>query len=117
MREQVRRMLHWWLRVLDETLAHARFQVLMRLLRCEMTWLFKAGQTCGVAKTEGVRREILKVYEALWIFVCLEGAEPTNNADEREIRPGVLWRKGSFGTQNAKGFCSVEAMVTAVATP
>ena len=42
--------------------------------------------------------------------------EPTNNAAERAIRPGVLWRKGSFGTQSADGSRFVEAMMTMVAT-
>ncbi len=61
-------------------------------------------------------REILKVRQALWTFVHLEGVEPTNNAAERAIRPGVLWRKGSFGTQSAQGSRFVEAMMTVVAT-
>jgi transposase len=42
--------------------------------------------------------------------------EPTTNAAERALRPGVLWRKGSFGTQSAEGSRFVEAMMTAVAT-
>jgi hypothetical protein len=42
--------------------------------------------------------------------------EPANNAAERAIRPGVLWRKGSFGTQSAEGSRFVEAMMTVVAT-
>ena len=41
---------------------------------------------------------------------------PTNNVAERAIRPGVLWRKGSFGTQSADGSRFVEAMMTVVAT-
>jgi transposase len=45
-----------------------------------------------------------------------EGVEPTNNAAERAIRPGVLWRNGSLGTQRAEGSCFVEAMMTGVAT-
>ena len=88
----------------------------MRPIRREVERLLEAGQTCGVPKTEGVCREILKVYEALWTFVRLEGVEPTNNAAERAIRPGVLWRKGSFGTQSADGSRFVEAMMTVVAT-
>jgi transposase len=32
-----------------------------------------------------------------------EGVELTNNAAERAIRPGVLWRKGRFGTQSPEG--------------
>ena len=89
---------------------------LMRPIRCQVARLLKAGQTCGVAKTEGVCREVLKVYDALWTFVRVEGVEPTNNAAERAIRPGVLWRKGSFGTQSAHGSRFVEAMMTVVAT-
>ena len=34
----------------------------------------------------------------------------------RAMRPGVLWRKGSFGTQSAQGSRFVEAMMTVVAT-
>ena len=46
----------------------------------------------------------------------VEGVEPTNNAAERAIRPGVLWRKGSFGTQSAAGSRFVESMLTVVST-
>jgi transposase len=42
--------------------------------------------------------------------------EPTNNAAERSIRPGVQWRKGSFGTQSEAGSRFVESMLTVVAT-
>ena len=34
----------------------------------------------------------------------------------RAMRPGVLWRKGSLGTQSAQGARFVEAMMTVVAT-
>ena len=34
----------------------------------------------------------------------------------RAIRPGVLWRKGSCGTQSAQGTRLVEAMMTVGAT-
>jgi transposase len=78
--------------------------------------LLEAGSTCGTPKTEGVCREILKRHQALWTFVHLEGVEPTNNAAERAIRPGVLWRKGSVGTQSAQGSRFVEAIMTVVAT-
>jgi transposase len=59
---------------------------------------------------------VLKVYDALWTFVRVEGVEPTNHAAARAIRPGVLWRQGSFGTQSANGSRFVEAMMTVVAT-
>jgi transposase len=116
LRTQARQMFHWWHQVRDGTLTHAQFQVLMRPIRRQVARLLKAGQTCGVAKTEGVCREVLKVYDALWTFVRVEGVEPTNNAAERAIRLGVLWRKGSFGTQSTHGSRFVEAMMTVVAT-
>jgi transposase len=85
-------------------------------VRRERAQRLEAGQTCGVPKTEGTCREILKLRQALWTFVRHDGVEPTNNAAERAIRPGVLWRKGSFGTQSAEGSRVVEAMMTVVAT-
>lgn len=116
LREQAHQMFHAWHRVRDGSITYAQFRVAMRPIRRAVARLLKAGQTCGVAKTEGVCREVLKVYEALWTFVRVEGVEPTNNAAERAIRPGVLWRKGSFGTQSAHGSRFVEAMMTVVAT-
>jgi transposase len=35
---------------------------------------------------------------------------------ERSIRPGVLWRKGSCGTQSEAGSRFVESLMTVVAT-
>jgi transposase len=116
LRGQARQMFLWWHRVRDRTLAHTTFARYMWPIRREVERLLEAGQTCGVPKTEGMCREILKVRQALWTFVRHAGVEPTNNAAERAIRPGVLWRKGSFGTQSADGSRFVEAMMTVVAT-
>ena len=116
LKAQARQMFHGWHRVRDGTLAHASFGRYMRPIRRELERLLEAGQICGVPKTEGVCREILKRCQALWTFVRHAGVEPTNNAAERAIRPGVLWRKGSFGTHSAQGSRFVEAMMTVVAT-
>ncbi len=116
LRAQARQMFHWWHRVRDGTLAHPTFARYMWPVRREVERLLDAGQRCGVPKTEGTCREILKLRQALWTFVRHEGVEPTNNAAERAIRPGVLWRKGSFGTQSAEGSRFVEVMMTVVAT-
>jgi transposase len=116
LRDQTRQLFHWWHRVRDGTLAHASLASYMRPVQREVERLLEEGQRCGVQKTEGVCREILKRPQALWTFVRHEGVEPTNNTAERAIRPGVLWRKGSFGTQNPEGSRFVEVMMTAVAT-
>ena len=63
-----------------------------------------------------VQREILALEPALWTFVHEEGVEPTNNAGERIVRAGVLWRKRSFGTDSTNGSRFVERILTVVAT-
>jgi transposase len=48
--------------------------------------------------------------------VQVEGVAPTNKTAERALRPGVLWRKGSGGTQSAEGSRLVASMMTVGAT-
>jgi transposase len=45
-------------------------------------------------------------------FVDVQGIEPTNNAAERVLRPAVMYRKLSFGTQSEGGSHFVEHMLT-----
>jgi transposase len=109
-------MFTWWHRVREGTRKHSTFRSSMPPLRREVERLLEAGSCCGVPKTAGTCRDILKRREALWTFVQVKGVEPTKNTAERSIRPGVLWRKGSFGTQSAAGSRFVESMMTVVAT-
>ena len=76
----------------------------------------RQGTACDHGKTAGTCRDILKREEALWTFVHVNGVEPTNNFGEQQIRPGVLWRNGSFGTQSEAGSHFVERIMTTVAT-
>jgi transposase len=114
--EQARQMFTWWHRVREGTLARSTFRSYMTPLRREVERLLEVGSQCGMAKTKGTCQEILKRREALWTFVQVAGVEPTNNTAERAIRPGVQWRKGSFGTQSEDGSRFVESMMTVVAT-
>jgi transposase len=61
-------------------------------------------------------QELLRLWDALWTFAEVAGIEPTNNAAERALRPAVLWRKGSDGTQSDGGSRFVERMLTVSAT-
>lgn len=61
-------------------------------------------------------RQLLKVETALWLFVEVEDVEPTNNSAERAIRPAVLWKKTSFGSQSENGSIFVARMLTVVST-
>ena len=46
----------------------------------------------------------------------MDGVEPTNNVSERALRPAVLWRKGSFGSDSEAGTRFAERLLTVVAT-
>lgn len=113
---QAHQMFTWWHRVREGTLKRSTFRSYMTPLRREVERLLEAGSRCGEPKTAGTCRDILKRREALWTFVQVDGVEPTNNTAERALRPGVLWRKGSFGTQSEEGSRFVESMMTVVAT-
>jgi transposase len=113
---QAHQMFAWWHRVREGTLQRSTFRSSMTPLRREVERLLDVGSRCGVPKTAGTCRDILKRRQALWTFVQVVGVEPTNNTAERAIRPGVLWRKGSFGTQSAEGSRFVESMLTVVTT-
>ena len=87
-------------------------------LLLEMGSSYKAikGENSALALTSRACKELLKVEPAMWLFVKVEGVEPTNNAAERAIRPAVLWRKNSFGTQSANGSVFVARIFTVVMT-
>lgn len=75
-----------------------------------------AQEKTPLAKTVRTCRQLLKVEQALWLFVSVEGVEPTNNAAERAIRPAVIWRRTSFGSQTQAGSTFVARMLTVVTT-
>ena len=60
--------------------------------------------------------ELLNVEQALWLFVRVTGIEPTNNAAERALRPAVIWRQTSLGTQSVLGSQFVARMLTVTLT-
>ena len=106
----------WWHRVRDGTLTRATFRRYMGPLRQRVEGLLFLGRRGPHAPTAATCREILALAPALWTFVRVPGVEPTNNAAERALRPGVLWRKGSFGSHSAAGSRFAERMLTVAAT-
>lgn len=86
------------------------------LLRAGADYCLKKGDQSLRAKTARTCRELLKMEEALWLFVEQEGVEPANNAAERAIRPAVLWRQVSFGTESESGSQFVARLLTVAAT-
>jgi transposase len=74
------------------------------------------GQDNPDRKAEALCRELTKWWPALWTFPRVEFIEPTNNVAERALRPAVLWRKGSFGTDSEAGSRLAERLLTVVST-
>jgi len=109
-------MFHAWHRVRDGTMTRASFRQFMESLRPHIVAWLREGASCAVPGVAGRCREILGLEPALWTFVFVEGVEPTNNAAERILRPGVLWRKRSFGTDSPNGSRFVERILTVVTT-
>ena len=88
----------------------------MKVIREKVESLLEQGVVCHHIKTQATCKKILKLKDALWTFVDVPGVEPTNNLAERTIRPYVLWRRVSFGTQSERGNRFVERMMTVSAT-
>ncbi len=106
----------WWHRVRDGTLARSTFRAKIAQIRPGFRALLQDGTACGVPKVEAMCREILDLEPAMWTFARVPGVEPTNNASERALRPGVLMRKTSFGTHSEDGSRFIERMLTVSAT-
>jgi transposase len=105
-----------WHRYQDGTLSQEAFQAAMQPVQRRVGKLLRAGTTLAHDQTRGTCRHILALEPALWTFVRVDGVEPTNNAAERPLRRGVLWRRRSFGTQSPAGSRFVARVLTAVTT-
>lgn len=117
--DQVDKMFDWWHRVRDGTLDRATFQAKMKPVEATIIGLLHKAKDLDDSdehKTRGMANMILKLDKALFTFVKVEGIEPTNNFGERQVRPGAMWRRTSFGTQSEAGSRFVERMLTTAAT-
>jgi len=96
--------------------SRSQFQEQMIPIRQQVGNLLRQGSNCSHSATAGTCRDILKREAALWTFVDIENVQPTNNLAEQKIRPGVLWRNSSFGTQSKAGSRFVERILTVATT-
>jgi len=79
------------------------------ILRARLERLLAADDS---ALANHLRRRVV----ALFTYARAPGVSPTNNAAERAVRKGVLWRKTSFGSQAARGLRFAERVLTTTAT-
>jgi transposase len=83
-------------------------------LQARLGRLLRRGQENPDRKAAGLCRELDKWWTAPWTFARVEGVEPTNNVAERALRPAVLWRKDSFGSDSTTGSRFAEWLLTMV---
>lgn len=81
----------------------------------KVTLMF-AAQNAQNPKTVAFACNILDRFPTLWTFLYQEGVEPTNNLAERGLRPAVIFRKISGGSQCEWGLCFIERLMTVVCT-
>lgn len=116
-----------WYRVRDGTPAPLKFSSFgtyvgpirhaVRVLLAEAAaWPVKKKDPSADAKTARTCRKLLKIEHAMWTFTHVQGLEPTNNTAERAIRPAVLYRRCSLGTQSARGSQFVARLLTVITT-
>lgn len=121
---QEKKLFRLWRRVRDGTLSRKEFQLLVLPIRKRVEEILTqtarieitSKEKTPLAKTVRTCRQLLKMESALWLFVEIENLEPTNNSAERAIRPGVLWKKTSFGSQSENGSIFVARMLTVVSS-
>jgi transposase len=93
-----------------------RMRELMAEVEIGVGKLLGGGQDSADKKVRGFCAKVLDLGPSLFLFSRMTGIEPTNNRAERALRPVVLWRKGSFGTNSDGGSRFVDRMMTVVMT-
>jgi transposase len=98
--------------------SRSKMQGVMEVLRFDMRSWLKEGARCSDARAAAFCENLLDLEPAMWKFArnSDKGVEPTNNHIERQLRPGVLWRKNAFGCHSAGGCRFVERILTVVQT-
>jgi transposase len=113
---QVKAMFIHWKRYKAGKIRWNTFRTCMDPVRYEVNSLLLRGRYSGNRRLKGMCDELWRHREWLWMFVDVEGIEPTNNTAERALRPAVIYRKLSFGTQSEAGSRFIERMLTVCET-
>lgn len=111
MRQHVQ-LFKYWRKYKAGKIKWSTFQAYVRPIRDEVRCLLLRGKFSGNSKLVGFCEELYDRREHLWTFTRVEGIEPTNNTAERALRPAVIYRKLSFGTQSSAGSRYLERILT-----
>jgi len=109
---QHRRLFEHWRRYKAGKVKWGTFQSHVRPIREKVHGVLLRGMFSGNAKLIGFCDALYDRREHLWTFTREQGIEPTNNTAERALRPAVIYRKLSFGTQSASGSRFLERLLS-----
>jgi len=113
---EIERLFTFWHCFRTDELDRRELQRRLIPLQARLGRLLRRGQENPDRKAAALCRELTKWWPALWTFARVGGVEPTNNVSERALRPVVLWRKGSFGSDSEAGSRFAERVLTVAAT-
>ena len=109
-------MFRHWHDFRERRLTRAELAQNMVMVEIAILGLLEKGAALGVRGVSGSCSDVLAHREALFTFVRVAGIEPTNNNAERALRPFVIWRKTSYGSQSERGCRFSERLMTAAQT-
>jgi transposase len=102
----------WWRRFESGSVQRPTLRSYVSGLKAVVRLQLIEGVACSCPKTAKLCRRLLANEAMLWRFATAEGVPPHNNAAERALRSGVIWRKTSFGTNSPGGSRFVARMLS-----
>jgi transposase len=112
----LKKMFKRWQRYKQGKLSFESFQKVVEPIRKKIYEKIISGTTISHQRTANTCANFLKVFDGLWTFSMVKGVEPTNNHAEQQLRPYVIYRKLSFGTQSSRGSKYLQRCLTVLAT-
>lgn len=105
-----RDVLHGWNEYRRRRKRRDEIEPLLRRSQANLNWLLS--RYSGLPGLRTLAHAFVLAPASLWLFTTRDDVEPTNNLAERDLRPLVMWRKTSFGTDSERGDRFMERMLT-----
>lgn len=88
----------------------------LRYFKARLLRHVREGMQCEHKATARTCTNIWESIDSLWNFFEIPNVPPTNNHAERQLRPLVISKKLTFGTQSERGSRFIERIFSVVAT-
>lgn len=106
----------WKNEPLQRRLYHSKTKQWFRRAQRKILYALESGTTCGHKQTMNTCENLLSIQQALWTFWYSDIVPATNNQAERQLRPLVISKKLTYGTQSERGCQFIERIFTTVMT-